>query len=65
MDKIIDILAALGVPLLAFLSYKMGYEKGYGDAVQEYLDNLERREHKNWTKCMKKYMEGEAADDGV
>ena len=61
MKLVFDILAALGVPLLAFLAYKYGYSKGYGDAVQEYLDNLERRKYKNWTKCMK----GKKDDDGV
>ena len=65
MKLVFDILAELGVPLLAFLAYKMGYEKGNGDAVQEYLDNLERRKYKNWTKCMKKCMKGKTDDDGV
>lgn len=42
-----------------YVVWRWGYERGYGDAVKEYLDNLARRPDKNWYKDMKKRKETE------
>ena len=41
VNQIFDVVLLL---LSYFLTYKFGYSKGYGDAIEEHIENLEHQE---------------------
>ena len=53
-DGMFEFLKFLGMAVLVIAfglaSYKRGWTDGYGAALREHLDNLERQKTKNWYK---------------